>query len=331
MAKTSNKKFNISIEPVSVCDAYEVGNWTNYYPFLKFGYKVDNYETKISDISFCLKDNGEICGYFMAYNFVNVDKTDIIPLYSKKLVLYDCAISARAYARCGVFLINFLINYAKNNGYMAIEIKKVSKYGFFLNFLSRHFKLEEFNESYYILINLPKIKPSEKHLTIYDEDSINIEDLYFLYDLNFSVGKKFIKLKLNDKESITIDRTTAKIKLPTNVEILNDELVFNSHTKGIIFLICEMYETNCVTNLKLNFSISNPQIFEAYANDVLYINKDFTTLRNDIEYVLNIINKGITHINSYVVSYDMNERTISHGSGGRIKCEELIKKPNQKD
>lgn len=296
--------------PVGLYDDYDVGNWTNCDPFLKLGYQNDDYEAKISDISFCIMNKGIVWGYFKAYNVVNVDKNDVIPLYSKKLMLYDFAVSARAYAKYGLILINFLINYAKDNGYSIVEIKKVSKYGFFLDFLNRHFKLEEHGNAYYILIDEPKIKPSEKHLSIYDNDNVKIEDIYFLYDLNFSVGKKVARLKLNDKESISVDRTSGKIKFPTNIEIMNDEVILNSHTKSPVLLICEMYNTDRVKNLKINFTNTNPNTFEAYSDDVWYVNKEISSLIDDVEYVSSMIDKGIKHIDSYIIDYDMNCRTI---------------------
>lgn len=312
---------------VGVCDDFDIGNWTEYDPSLKLGYKVDGYEAKISDMSFCLAENGDALGYIKVYNVINVEKNDIIPPYSKKLVLYDFAVSVKAYAKYGLILINHLINYAKDYGYKAIEIKKVKKYGFFLDFLNRHFKLKEYNDKYYILIDKPKIKPSEKHLLIYDDDNITIENLYFLYDQGFSIGKKVAKLKLTDKELISVDRTSGKIKFPTNVEILNDEVVLNSHTKSVVSLIYEMYYTNRVKNIKINFSAQNPTLFEAYAGDELYVNREISALIDDIEYVSSVMQKGIIHITPYIIDYDMNDRTSSRGRPG-MNCEELIKRHN---
>lgn len=325
MKKTLSKKSKISVESIGGDDAYEVGNWTSYDLLLKLGYKDDDYEARIYDMSFCIKDNGAVIGYFKVYDIINVEKNNIIPLYSKKLVLYDFAISARAYARYGLILINFLINYAKDNGYKAVEIKKVSKFSFFLDFLNRHFKLEERDNHYYILIDKPKIKPSERYLSIFDGENVKIEDVYFLYDLGFSVGKKVIALKLNDKESISVDRASGKIKFPTNVEITNDEVILNSHTKSVVFLVRGMYDIGCVKNLKINFSSAHPNTFEAYADDLLYVNKDIPSLIDNAEYVSEMMQKGIRRINPYIIDYDINSRTISCGRG-EIKCEALTRR-----
>lgn len=327
MKKTLREKSKISVKSVGIDETYEVGDWTSDDPFLKLGYKDDDYEAKISDTSFCIKDNGYVIGYFKAYNVVNVDENDIIPPCSKKLALYDFAISAKAYAKYGLILINFLINFAKNNGYKAVEIKKISKYKFFLDFLNRHFKLKERGGACYILIDKPKIKSSEKHLLIYESDNVKIEDIYFLYDLGFSVGKKTIKLKLDDKESISIDRTNGKIKPPTNVELLNDGLILNANTRGIIHLICGMYNGSNIKKLKINFSSAHPNVFEAYAGDVLYINKDIPTLRKESEYVSNMMAKGIKRISPCIIDYDINGGIITHFGCGAIKCEEIITNP----
>lgn len=325
MKKTLSKKSKISVESIGGDDAYEVGNWTSYDPLLKLGYKVDDYEARIYDMSFCIKDNGAVIGYFKVYDIIIVDENDVLPLYSKKLVLYDFAISARAYTKYGLILINFLINYAKDNGYKAIEIKKVSKFGFFLDFLNRHFKLEECGDKYYFLIDKPKIKPVERHLLIYEGDNVKIEDVYFLYDLGFSVGKKVIALKLNDKESISVDRASGKIKFPTNAEITGDEVILNSHTKSVVFLVRGMYDIGCVKKLKINFSSDHPNVFEAYVGEELYVNKDIRTLIGDKQYVSNMMQKGIRRINPCIIDYDLNGRIISHRHRG-MSCEEIIKR-----
>lgn len=323
MKKTLSKKAKILVEAFDEYDEWESGNFIDYPP-LKLGYKIDDHKAKMSDISFRVKDNGAIWGYFKASNVINISQNDIMPLYSKKLVLYDFAVFSKSYEKYGLILINFLINYAKNNGYKAIEIKKISKYDSFLNFINRHFKLEVFGDMNYILIDSPKIILAEKYLSIYDSDNIKIEDIYFLYDLDFSVGKKVVWLKLNGKESISVDRTSGKIQFPTNIEIMNDEVIFNSHIKSIICLICGMYYTNDIEKLKINFSNENPNVFEAYSGDLLYVNKDVSVLTNDIEYVSNMINKGIKRIHPYIVNYDINDRTISYCGYSAIKCEELI-------
>lgn len=318
------KKSKIVVKAVGVCDMYEVGNWTNCYSFIKLGYKNDNHDSKITDVAFYIKSD-EILGYFMAYSVVNVVDSDILPIYSKKLVLYDFAISARAYAKYGLALINFLIRYAQKNGYKAIEIEKISEYSFFLGFLSRHFKLKELDDVCFILIDAPKIKLSEKYLSIYAKDNVTIEDIYFLYDLKFSVGKTRIARRLNDRESISVDRVSGKIKFPTNVELINDEVMLNSHTKSIVYLVCEAYRTNKVKKLKIDYSIENLNTFEVFVDDVLYVNKTIPTLIADIEYVTCMRDKGITRINPCIIDYDMNARSFSYNSGG-MKCEDLIKK-----
>lgn len=324
MKKNLIGKSKIVVEPTGVCDAYEVGNWTDYYSFIKLGYKVDDYTSKIFDTSFCIKDNGVILGYFLAYNVVNVDEKNALPLYSRKLVLYDFAISARAYAKYGLILINFLMNYAKNNGYKAVEIKKINKYDFFFDFLRRHFKLKEFDDVCYVMIDKPQIKSSQKYLVIYDNDNIKIDDLYFLHDLKFSVGKKIIKLKLKENEYITIDRASGKIAFPANVEVVRDDVVLNSYTRNIVYLICSQYDENRIENLQIDYSATNPNVFEVYAGEKLYVNKSIAMLIDNAEYVLAMIKKGIKRIQPCVIDYDMNSQAFSYSCGG-IDCAELLK------
>ena len=311
---------NISIKKIGVCDIYEVGNWAISYPWIRLGYNDKNYQPKYSDITYYIKENNSIIGYYLAYNIVNMNESDIIPLYSKKLVLYDFAIDDRAYAKYGLLLINYMLDYARKNGYKAIEIKKYDEYSFFMNFIKRHYKVEEFNNSIYIILN-PVIKYKERHLTLYKDDNVSLEDIYFLYDLGFNVLKNSIKLKLLGEE-ISINRHTGSVKLPSSVKISNDNIILNKDTRNIIYLIKEMYINNNIKNLVVDYSISNPNSFLVYDNDLLYINKDINELLNNIELALQL-SKLSKAFCPYIIGYDMNERGFSRGFV-RMSWDDLI-------
>lgn len=324
MNKTLCKKSKITVLPVGVCDTYEVGNWTDCYPSVKLGYKNDNHLSQLSDTSFYVKDQDKILGYFMVYNIVNLQPNAAVPLYSKKLVLYDFAVSARAYAKYGLILLNFLITYAQNNGYAAIEIQQSSKYGFFFGFLARHFKPLQLDNAYYILIDAPKQKAADKHLVVYDGDKVQLDDLYFLRDLGFSVGKTFAKLKLTDTQCISVDRSSGAIHFPSNVQIVSDAVTLNAHTRNVVHLLCQMYNTNSVTAVQVDYSVANPTLFEVYADSTLYVNKSISALADDVNYVQCMIDKGVQRITPYVINYDMNSRTFSYNCGG-VTCDKLLK------
>lgn len=325
MKKSLNKNQTITLSKVGVCDIYEVGNWTNYYPSVKLGFKRDDYEAKYSDLSFCLKENDNIIGYFIARNVINLNEQDAIPLYSKKLELCDFAVSERAYAKYGLILLDYLLNYAKNNGYRAVVINKQPSFPFFFDFINRHYRFKEFGDSYYAVIDNPKIKQSEKHLTLYETDKISLENIYFLYDLKFSVGKNLVKLKLNANEFISVDRKTGIITFPSNVNLSKDNVVLNSYTKDIVYLVCEDYNNNRIQTLTVDFSSTNPNIFQAYKDDTLYVNKTISDLTNDVNYLLSAADKGVKFIFPYIIDYNMNDRSFHQGFG-KVSCNDLIEK-----
>lgn len=323
MKKSLNENKKNTPSKVGVCDTYEIGNWTDCYPFIKLGFKRDDYQAKYSDVSFYLKENDNIIGYFTARNVVNLNEQDAIPLYSKKLELCDFAVSERAYAKYGMILLNFLLNYAKNNGYRAVVIKKQPNFPFFFEFVNRHYNLKEFDGYCYVIIDNPKIKQTEKHLTLYETDKISLEDIYFLYDLKFSVCKNLIKLKLNANEFISVNRKTGIITFPSNVNLNKDHVVLNSCTKNLVYLVCEDYNNNQVQNLAVDFSAVRPNVFQAYKDDTLYVNKTISDLTNDVEYLFSVADKGFKFIFPYLIDYNMNDRSFSY-SFGKVSCNDLI-------
>lgn len=325
MKRNIYNKRNIKIKPVGVCDIYEIGNWSECYSCVKLGYLNNEYQPKYSDISFYIKFKEVIIGYFMVYNIINVNNEDVIPLYSKKLVLYDFAVSPRAYAKFGKILIDYLLKFARKQAYAAIEIKKNEKNKFFFDFLKRHYYLDEINDNYYIFIKDYKIKNKEKHLRLYEEDKVDIEDIYFLYDLKFKVFKTNIKYYLKNDESIIIDRRNGKISFPSNVELCNDEVYLNSETRNILFLIYEMYNNDQIRNVRIDYSLTDSYTYEVYVDDQVYVNKEYNCLIKDIEYVLTKNDLGIKFICPYSIGYGMHDHSFSHGYS-RITCKKLIEK-----
>ena len=309
----------ITISSVSVCDIYEVGNWTESYSWIKLGYKLDKYESKYSDISFSIKDENGIFGYVLTYNVVNINDLDIIPLYCKKLVIYDFAIDDNSYAKYGKMLINYLINYACNEGYSCIEVSDISKYKFFIEFINRHYKLKQYDNKFYFMIDNPKVKLSQKHLTIYEKDKVSIEDIYFLYNLKAIVLKTIIKIKVNN-DFIVVDRLTGEIEFPQFIKILNDTVLLNNVTRNIIYFI-NYYKTN----VSIYYDNSNPYEFEIYEDDKLYVSKKPEELVNDLDYVLNKLDNGIHYIYPYFIDYNMNDQSFGYIAGG-MSCYDFIEK-----
>ena len=55
---------------------------------------------------------------------------------------------------------------------------KIEKYNFFNEFLKRHYNVEEKNEKFYIFNENSRIRSCQKHLVIYENDKVSLEDLY---------------------------------------------------------------------------------------------------------------------------------------------------------
>ena len=121
------EKDGVMIRKASLGEEYEVGGWITSYSWIKLGYENDKYEPKYSDIIYVMIVNHEIIGYFMVYNIINMDENNIVPLYAKELFLYDFVVDIRAYSKYSKILIDFMLNYAKQNGYYAITINKIER------------------------------------------------------------------------------------------------------------------------------------------------------------------------------------------------------------
>lgn len=318
------KQTKIRVEPVGVCDTDEVGNWTKYYPFIRLGYRLEGYRGRYSDTAFYAKDGDGIQGYYMAYSIVNTDSEDIIPLYSKKMVLYDFAVAARAYARYGTRLISHMIEHARRNGYCAIELPRVEGYAFFFSFMARHYPLTAWRDSYYILIDEPHIRVSQRYLRVYEDDRVRMEELYFLHDLQFSVLRKCAKRRFEDGSLLSVDRRSGIIAFPPCVRLLGDAVALNAATRSIVYLICDRYRHGQPAELVVACSAKTPEAFEIYDGDQLYVSRSLPELREDEAYVRSALDKGIRYIFPYAISYDMNDSSFSGGTGG-IACSQLLK------
>ena len=317
MKKSTYKEEKITINEFGTSAIFEYGNWASSYPFIKLGYENADVESSYFDTAYYIKKGNVVVGYFISKNIVNLNNDDTIPLYSKKLVLYDFAISARAYSKFGKLLINYMLKYAKNNGYSCVEVAKNAEYNFFIDFLCRHYNVVDCNDKLRIVITEPRIKISEKHLIVYQNDKIDIDDLYFLYDLDFTVLKTIVKLKLDENNSILINRLTGKIIFPTGVEVIGDDITLNSITRNIIFFICNKHQYNVNEKVQIDFRLINPNNFSIITGNMLYINKDIEQLIEDLDYLLNMKNSSITHIYSYSIEYNMHQRSFGQRIGGK--------------
>lgn len=307
------KKDGIEIRPATLNEEYDVGSWISSYPWIKLGYENIDYSYRYSDIIYVIKLNNSIIGYFMADNIVNVGENLNLPLYSKELVLVDFVVDHRAYVKYSKILMDYLIEYSIYNGYKAISYTKVEKYSDFDRFIKKHYKPIEIVDKIYLINQNPRIRSCQKHLTLYPNDKVSIDNLYLLYDLNFDIKKTKCHLKLNENEDISVDRLTGIITFPSNVSV-NNSLILNEKTKTIVDMVVKMFYVNQVKNIKINYSIDNPLYYEAIIDDLLYVSKSFEEIRNDIGYVNSLIERGYVEVAANNFRYSMNGSAFSYSS-----------------
>ena len=221
------KKDGVVIRPATLHEEYDIGNWTKYYDWIKLGYEYSEYESLYSDILYVMTINGSLIGYFLAYNRVNTGDNPNIPLYNKEMVVYDLVVDVRAYAKYTKILMDYIIKYSNYNGYKAVAFYKVDKCNKFTNFLNKNYHVTEIENKLYLYNENPRIRTCQKYLTIYKEDKLSLEDLYFLYDLRFDVLKTKCKFSFNEYQ-IVVDRLADLIdSIPDNP--LYDESQIESH------------------------------------------------------------------------------------------------------
>ncbi len=308
-------KDGIVIRRASLGEEYDIGGWITSYDWIKMGYEYSEYENKYSDISYVMVINKEIYGYFLAYNEVVMDNNSILPLYGKSLVLFDFAVDIRTYSKYTKIFINFMIRYAKQNGYNVITIRKIDKYSLFNNFIIKNFKAREESDKLYIMIENPVISSCKKHLTVYENDKVELQELYFLYDLNFDILKTVCKIKLNDNDEIRIDRLTGLVSFPSVVKLTKDQLLLNSYTKTLIYLVKGMYHANNVKPVVIDYDVNNPNYYEAIFDGILHVGKYHVEMRDDNAYINTLINRGYDKVVPNQLDYDMNDGTFCDRKG----------------
>lgn len=304
------EKEGIKIRPASLDEEYEIGGWASSYDWIKIGYEYEKYQSRYSDINYVIVNKYGIFGYFLANQKINTGNNSNIPLYSKELIICDFVVDTKAYSKYSKMLIDFMNKYAKYNGYSVISFYKSDKYSEFNKFINRYYDFKQLDDKYYLFIDNPRIRTYQKHLTIYENENIRIEDLYFLYDFDFDILKTKCRFKFNDNEEISIDRKTGIITFPSNVYVTN-EVVLNEYTKTLIYIIKGMYYINEVKKVFINYDINNPNYYEANIDGLLYVSKELNDIRNDNDYIKYLINNGYDKVVPNQLRYDMNNRSFS--------------------
>lgn len=302
---SSYRKDNLLIKTVSLGSEYSIGDWSSY-SWIKLVYL--NKQKDDASHRYLLSLNNEIIGYIIANEEVNLIDNEVLNMYDRKMVLCDFAIDNRRYAYYGEKLINYLLDIARKKGFLALEIKKNQEFVFFNNFIKRHYNVVESFDNYYIFIKNTRAIPFQNNLKIFKDDKLSIEDLYYLYKLNFNIYKNCCICNLNEKEKIIVHRKNGQVELPSNI-INRDNIYYNDKIKSLIFLLKEMYYFNKIKEIFINKKIEK-EIDIYIENEVLIFDKLSNIYQN--YYLLNsiMINYGYKEILIYEVKYDFNDQSI---------------------
>lgn len=301
--KISNKKYknkNIIISPVKSYDEYEdIGNWNEYYPFLKIIYNTK--EIPSDAYHYVIRKNKIIIGYFISSIYIDNNGY-------RKMILHDLGIYSRSYAKDGKELINYLLKLARNCYCKELEIKKVPNFDSFYKFLFRHYKVKENNNLLSIVINNPKMLSSESNLRIFKDDKITIENLYFLYGLKFKIYRHKCIFKKNDYE-IIINRNSNTLTLPKNIISNIKELDLNNNTRVLIILLCSFYDNNCFNDIYYIYNKKDNN-YKTYSDNEYYILDNSNKIEYNYPLLTKIYLKGFNNIN--ICNLSFNHHALSY-------------------
>ncbi len=299
------KKYNkngIKIAPSrSIDDDLEVGEWNKYYENLKFVYCLG--DENAQTLTYIMRENGIIIGYFLVEQFVCEKSTLFYEKYDKKIVLNDFGIYVKRSRNRAKLLINYLLTLAKSYCAKVVEIKKVEGFEHFYKFLKTDLCAQEDSENYYLVVKEPKTFPYSSVLKVFEGDTISIENLYFLYGLNFKIYKTKCVFE-NANLKIEVDRKSSLITIYNDICSLHNQLVLTNETRDLIYLLCKESQTKSVDGFYIDV---NRHFF---MNSVTY-QSNTLILCNDVSYVANyyaFLNKtylsGFDYIFAIKIDFD---------------------------
>ena len=252
--------------PAGVCDEYELCDWYTYKIRKSLCYSHDkNYSVLYADTVYKMKKFDELIGYFIVKRLFSFS-LPFLTSGDRIIKLIEFAIISHDYKDDAKVLLTYLVNYAKKQGCGAIEIETKENFPSFYKFVKEHFLTKKFDKKLYILIENPKVIASEKFFRPLKEDNISIEDLSFLYNLNFTLTKKSCTLKINDNEKIVVDRRSKKITLPSIVKNSLQPIILDNNSKQLIYYIIKSYQINEVYDIIINEQTNSLGIY-AQSND----------------------------------------------------------------
>ncbi len=311
------------IRPAGVCDEYELGKWYTYKIRKSLCYSHDkNYSILYADTVYKMKKFDHLIGYFIVKRLFSFS-LPFLASGDRIIKLLDFAVISPDYKDDAKVLLTYLTNYAKKQGCGAIEIGTKESFPSFYKFVKEHFLTKKFDKKLYILVQNPKMIASEKFFRPLEEDNISIQDLSFLYNLNFTLNKKTCTLKLNESEKIVVDRKSKKVTLPTIVKNSLQPIILDNNSKQLIYYIIKCYQIGEVDNIIINEQTKSLGIY-AQSNDSALVFKSSNDVFADKQLAKELESKTtLKYIIPSHFSYDWVNESFCE-SFVKIKIEKIL-------
>ncbi len=129
-------------------------------------------------------------------------------------------------------------------------------------------------------------------------------------------------LNISKSEQILIDDKTNIITFPPRVQIIKDDLLFNSKTKGAVYVISKALKKDENLSPKLYYDKASDN-YEIYFDSVVCVNKTANEVIDDIAYALNLAEKNIKTVFFCLIDYSLDGTYFSNATS-KMSIEKII-------
>lgn len=228
---------------------------------LKYVYTNDKKLNKVNNAStVSMYDDFELRGYFATkISFLREDISNY-QKYDRYIDLLEFGINLNDRTMV-LLLIDYLKYYAKTEGTTFIRVNKVyEEFSYFYELLEDNYNAKLIDGSYYIEVECPINYLDLEHLRIYEDDSISIDLLYYLYYIGYRIEKDVCRMTFYNKDELVINRKDLKITLPESIINLNEQELYAKNNIDIYFLLYFIntnYHDILKNKLEIGYKINN--------------------------------------------------------------------------
>lgn len=268
----------------SYMDYYRDSESNSNYNYIKRKY--DNNSLKHGKYVGLYKNKKDKLGYFYISLTISTKPIFKYPSYTRYAELLEFGFINNDLEAIN-FLLDYLIEYAANNGSYFIKIKTKEKaFSQFYELLRKHKHYEDEN---YIYLEFKPIEYNfAKYLNSYENDKLSIKELYRLNSIGFQIEKEICKYKLHNNDFIIVDRKTRKVSYPKKVINLTSKYSkLNQNSFNLIHIIINIDNNHENKVIDVNYKL------EKYEFDFVKVDNELWTLDNLIYDKTHIKNNNI--------------------------------------